>query len=94
MEGGERLRFSFLYRGEFEITGAPCDTFVKTEGFTKGFVVVNGFNLGRFYNSAGPTRTLYLPAPVLREGKNEMIVFETDGVTSPEIEFVSAPILG
>ncbi|MBE6563198.1 MAG: beta-galactosidase [Ruminococcaceae bacterium] len=83
-----------FYRGKLEITGKPSDTFVKTTGFTKGFVTVNGFNLGRFYNSAGPTKTLFLPAPVLKEGENEIIVFETDGCSAPEIEFVSAPILG
>ncbi len=77
-----------FYRGTLTVNGTPKDTFVKTDGFTKGFVTVNGFNIGRFYNSAGPTKTLYLPAPVLREGENEIIVFESDTCRKPEISFV------
>lgn len=48
------------------------DTFVRLDGFTKGNVYINGFNLGRYWNPAGPQKTLYLPAPLLREGENEL----------------------
>jgi hypothetical protein len=41
----------------------------------KGFVFVNGFNLGKYWN-IGPLLTLYIPADVLRDGKNEILVFE------------------
>lgn len=68
---------SFL-KGNLNIEGKPCDTFIKLDGFHKGIVIVNGFNLGRYYNDAGPQKTLYVPAPMLREGDNEVIVFETD----------------
>ena len=34
-------------------------------------VFVNGFNLGR-YLSAGPVFTLYLPAPLLSVGDNQV----------------------
>ena len=40
----------------------------------KGIVLVNGRNLGRYWPSAGPTKTLYLPGPWLRRGKNEVSV--------------------
>ena len=83
-----------FYRGTLRIEGAPADTFLEPRGFHKGFVTVNGFNLGRYWNDKGPQRTLYLPAPLLREGENEIIVFETDGVDAPEIYFRSEPILG
>ena len=43
--------------------------------FKKGFVVVNGKNLGRFWN-AGPQQRLYCPAPYLTIGKNEILVFD------------------
>ena len=36
-------------------------------------VFVNGFNLGRYWK-VGPQNTLYLPAPLLHEGTNEVIV--------------------
>jgi len=80
-------------RGELDIEGKPCDTFLRLDGFRKGFVTVNGFNLGRYYE-IGPARTLYVPAPMLREGKNEIIVFESDGTLSDTIEFTDEPDLG
>ena len=83
-----------FYRGTLRIEGAPADTFVEAAGFHKGFITVNGFNLGRFWNDKGPQKTLYLPAPLLREGDNEIIVFETDGVDAPELLFHAEPILG
>ena len=65
-------------KAEFTID-EPCDTFLKLEGFTKGFAVINGFNLGRHW-CVGPQRTLFVPKSVLREGKNELVVFDSDGV--------------
>ncbi len=65
-----------FYRGTFEADG-PADTFVSTADWGKGYVWVNGFNLGRYW-SAGPQRTLYVPAPVIRAGANEIVVLELD----------------
>jgi beta-galactosidase len=81
-------------KGNLEIPGTPADTFLRLDGFTKGFVTINGFNIGRYFNSAGPQRTLYIPAPLLKTGKNEVIVFETDGFAQPVLTFVDAPDLG
>ncbi len=80
-------------RGTFQVE-TPADTFLKLEGFTKGFCVLNGFNLGRFYNPAGPQKTLYVPAPLLKQGENELIVFESDGYETPEVRFQDFPELG
>ena len=80
-------------RGNLVVEGTPCDTFLRLDGFTKGFVTVNGFNVGRFYNPAGPQKTLYIPAPLLREGDNEIVVFESDGYESPVVEFTDTPVL-
>ena len=80
-------------RGNLVIEGTPCDTFLKPDGFTKGFVTVNGFNIGRYYNPAGPQKTLYVPAPLLREGDNEIVVFESDGYEEAVVELVDTPIL-
>lgn len=82
-----------FFRGHFIVEGTPCDTFLRPEGFTKGFVTVNGFNLGRYWNDKGPQRTLYVPAPILREGENEVVIFETDGVKEPVVELVAEPEL-
>jgi len=83
-----------FYKGILTVDGEPKDTFLKTENFTKGCVFVNGFNLGRFFNPAGPTKTLYVPAPLLKQGKNEIIVFESDACTEPVVEFLAEPDLG
>lgn len=82
-----------FYRGYLYIQETPKDTFIKFDAFRKGFCVVNGFNLGRYWE-IGPQRTLYVPASVLREGQNEIIVFESDGVKDvPMIEFFDQPVL-
>ena len=83
-----------FFKGMLNIENKPCDTFVKLDGFTKGFVKVNGFNIGRYFNPAGPQKTLYIPAPLLKQGENEIVVFESDGFTSPVIEFKDTPELG
>ena len=76
------------------INEAPADTFIELKNFTKGFVTVNGFNIGRYYNTAGPQKTLYIPAPLLRNGENEIIVFESDGAKDGYIDLLDRPILG
>lgn len=83
-----------FYLGTLRIEGAPDDTFLAPIGFHKGFVTVNGFNLGRYWNDKGPQKTLYVPAPLLREGDNEIIVFETDGMDFPAVVFLAEPLLG
>jgi beta-galactosidase len=81
-------------RGHLEIDGTPRDTFLRLDAFTRGFVLVNGFNVGRYYTPAGPQKTLYIPAPLLKQGKNEIIVFESDGFDEAVVEFVDTPDLG
>ena len=85
---------SVFYKGTVTIEGAPKDTFLKLDNFTKGFVTVNGFNIGRYWE-IGPQKTLYIPASLLKEGENEFIVFESDGIKGEaEIELVDVPELG
>ncbi|CAM4339341.1 beta-galactosidase [Bacillus wiedmannii] len=54
------------------------DTFLDCSKLGKGFVVLNGFNLGKYWD-VGPTGYLYIPAPLLIKGENKLIVFETEG---------------
>ena len=88
----ERGATPVFLRGNLVVEGAPCDTFLKLDGFTKGFVTVNGFNIGRYFNPAGPQKTLYVPAPLLREGDNAIIVFESDGYEEALVELVDKSI--
>ena len=84
---------SAFYRGHFTVD-TPSDTFIKLDNFTKGFVTVNGFNLGRYWE-IGPQKTLYVPASVLKAGENEIIVFESDGIKGDAVaEFCDTPLLG
>ncbi len=81
-----------FYKGTFTVDKV-CDTFIKPEGFTKGFILINGFNIGRYYNPAGPQKTLYVPACLLSEGENEIIIFESDGAKELNAQFVAVPEL-
>ncbi len=69
------------------------DTFLDFEGWGKGCIFLNGFNLGRFWE-IGPQKRLYIPAPLLKKGKNEIIVFETDGKQPGTIILKDEPDIG
>jgi beta-galactosidase len=71
----------------------PADLFLSTANWGKGNAFVNGFNLGRYW-SRGPATTLYVPGPLLRTGRNELVVFETIAIAEPVARFVAAPELG
>jgi beta-galactosidase len=81
-----------FYKGNLEVDEAK-DTFLLMEGWSKGVVFVNGFNLGRYWE-IGPQKTLYLPAPLLNKGSNEIVVFELQKNNKAYIESVEKPILG
>lgn len=68
----------------------PEDTFVNMESFGKGIVLINGFNIGRYWN-VGPTLSLYIPKSLLQKGKNEIVVFETEGIWSETISLEKEP---
>ena len=81
-----------FFQGTFDVD-EPADTFLSMEGWKKGVAFLNGFNLGRYWE-IGPTKTLYIPAPLLRKGKNEILVFELEGTKHRLIEFIDKPELG
>lgn len=80
-------------RGTFSVEKS-MDTFVRLDGFEKGNVFINGFNLGRYFNSAGPQKTLYLPGPLLKHGENELIVLELQEYEKPAVLLTDEPDLG
>ena len=63
-----------FYKGEF-IVDEIGDTYLDFEGWGKGVVYINGFNLGRYWE-VGPQKRLYVPSPILKKGVNEVVVFE------------------
>jgi len=67
-------RPGIFFRGTFTLDW-PADTYLDMTGYRKGVVWINGHNLGRFWD-VGPQRRLYCPAPWLKAGANEVVVFD------------------
>ena len=86
----EMPRGPAFYRGQFDLSEMG-DTFLDTRGWEKGAVWINGHPLGRFWN-IGPQQTLYVPAPYLKRGGNEVIVFTLGGRTQ-SIRGLREPVL-
>lgn len=81
-----------FYRFTFE-AAETGDTFLDFAGWGKGVVFVNGVNLGRFWD-IGPQKRLYLPGPLLKDGSNEIILFETEGRGGASIALRNEPDIG
>lgn len=84
----ERVNGPAFFKGSLSIEKKEdiADTFITLENFNKGIVFINGFNLGRYWN-VGPQLNLYVPHPLLKEGENEIIIFEQHGCDIPEVMF-------
>ncbi len=81
-----------FYRFTFQVE-EKGDTFLDFAGWGKGCVFVNGFNIGRFWE-IGPQKRLYIPAPLLKEGENEIILFETEGKVAESVALKDKPDVG
>jgi beta-galactosidase len=81
-----------FFRTNFNVDD-PADTFLALPGWKKGVVWLNGFNLGRYWER-GPQKTLYVPAPLLKRGRNELVIFELHGTQNLSVEFQDKPNLG
>ena len=68
-----------LYHEAFNVA-QPGDTFLNTEGLTKGAIWVNGHLLGRVWD-VGPMGDLFLPGAWLQPGRNEITVLDLRGGT-------------
>lgn len=66
-----------VYRGTFNVN-KPSDTFLNFETWGKGLVYVNGHGIGRIWE-IGPQQTLYMPGYWLKEGENDIMVFDIVG---------------
>jgi beta-galactosidase len=79
-----------FYRASFDLA-AVGDTYLRTAGWGKGYVWVNGHNLGRYWN-IGPQQTLFVPSGWLQTGRNEVVVLDLDPQGSRQMEGVRAPL--
>ncbi|MFE1775286.1 beta-galactosidase [Streptomyces sp. NPDC059008] len=82
-----------LYRGTVTVAGRAGDADLVLPGWSHGIAWINGFCLGR-YRSVGPQRALFVPGPVLREGRNELLLWEWEGAPALVGEGAGAPGLG
>jgi len=84
MQAPDKLSFSkgpctgpCFYEGHLKIDKAG-DTFLDVRSLGKGAVWINGHAIGRFWD-IGPQQTLYVPGPWLKEGDNQVVVFDAKG---------------
>jgi beta-galactosidase len=70
----EATRPGNFFKGEFQLKETG-DTYLDVSKWEKGVLWVNGHNLGRYWN-IGPQTRLYCPAPWLKKGKNEIVIFD------------------
>ncbi|KAH9413521.1 Beta-galactosidase-1-like protein [Dermatophagoides pteronyssinus] len=76
-------RIPSIYIANFtlpKLPGYPLDTFLQTNGWSKGVAFLNNHNLGRYWPVAGPQITVYAPGPYFNRApnSNEIILFELD----------------
>jgi beta-galactosidase len=79
-----------FFRGQFELS-ALGDTFLDMRGWGKGYVWVNGHNLGRYWK-IGPQQCLFLPATWLNKGSNRVVVLELEPSEHRTLQGVKDPI--
>ena len=80
-----------FYRGTLS-ADKQLDTFLDTSAFTKGQVWLNGRAMGRVWD-IGPQKTLYFPGPWLKQGANQVIVFDLQGMPGRSLFGRDEPIL-
>jgi len=67
-------RKGVFFKGTFMLE-AVADTYIDVANYQKGVVWINGHNLGRFWD-IGPQKRLYCPASWLKNGENEIVIFD------------------
>ena len=87
------MRRSCVHCESVIASAGGADHFLRLDGWTKGLAWVNGELLGRYW-SLGPTHTLYVPGPLVRETGNELVLLELHGASAGRASFVAGPDLG
>jgi beta-galactosidase GanA len=63
-----------IFKGDFSLITLG-DTYFDVSNYKKGIIWVNGHNLGRYWE-IGPQKRLFCPKTFLRQGMNEIIIFD------------------
>ena len=77
-----------FFKGTFQLNTVG-DTYLDMSNYKKGFVVVNGKNLGRYW-CPSPQQRLFCPAPWLKKGRNEVLIFDMLQSTATTIKGVKS----
>lgn len=80
-----------LYKGTFTLS-KTADTYLDMSQFGKGFVFLNGHNLGKYWY-IGPQQTLYVPKSWLKVGQNKIVIFDELKGGHTSIRAIDKPIL-
>ena len=74
LKGEAPVNETILHKVTFNLEEVG-DIYFNMRKFTKGYLWVNGRNLGRFWE-AGPQYHLFCPGVWLKKGENEMYILE------------------
>ncbi|WP_164511967.1 glycoside hydrolase family 35 protein [Lacticaseibacillus daqingensis] len=69
----------------------PQETFINMTKWGRGIVLINGLNLGRFWD-IGPYVTLFAPADVFQIGVNQIEVVQLEGRMIQKLQFSEKPV--
>ena len=64
----------------------PTDLALQASDLGWGIAWINGFSLGRF-RPLGPQRTLYVPRPATRSGRNTVVLFTQEPPRTRQLTF-------
>jgi beta-galactosidase len=79
-----------FYRASFDLKPAG-DTFLDLSGWGKGYVWVNGHNLGRYWG-VGPQQSLFCPGVWLKAAGNQIVVLDLDATAARTIQGRTNPV--
>ena len=79
-------RPGMFFRGTFRIA-TMGDTYIDMSAWDKGYAWINGHLLGRYWH-IGPQQRLYCPASWLKDGDNEVTVFDMHRVDAAMVRGV------
>uniref|UniRef100_A0A914E944 Beta-galactosidase n=1 Tax=Acrobeloides nanus TaxID=290746 RepID=A0A914E944_9BILA len=79
-----------VYVGQFTASQLE-DTFFDSTGWSKGQLFINGYNLGRYWPTAGPQISLYVPKPYIQQ-TNIVLLIELEGAQQNYVNFVNHAI--
>lgn len=85
LKNKSKLSYPCFFKYNFKAT-STLDTYISILNLKKGFIKVNDFNIGRYYNVI-PQEKIYLPGALLKN-ENEIIVFEEEKIKDLVLKFI------